>query len=128
MAIPYASIDSGYIYDPYKKLDCLFSDFFEAENSQSYLFNGKITSFPWIIQQKQNDPPAIALEVQQQLRVLFLQYFDDCEVICEATDTSINSYDLYFYATVRQDQATASLNKVMSMSDTKIKESLTIRN
>lgn len=107
MAAPYPSIDGGYITDPSKKLDCLMSDFFEAEHSQSYLFFTQVTSFPYILQQYQSDPNEIINQLRLRLRPYLLRYFDDVDVECAISDNdTTTSYSIRLYVEVQQDGAT----------------------
>jgi hypothetical protein len=104
MAAPYPSIDAGYINDPAKKLDCLMSDFFEAEHSQSYLFFNQVTSFPWILQQYQSQPEEIVNQLRVRLRPYLLRYFDDVQVECALVNNeTTTTYSIRLYTEVMQD-------------------------
>lgn len=128
MTIPYPSIDSGYIYDPNKKLANLLSDFFEAEISQSYLFKGSISSLPGILQQNDGQPDATADSIRLQLEVYLKKYFDDLEVECATQpNESATTYDLLLSVNVRQAGETASLNQVLKIDGTKLTDSLAFR-
>lgn len=104
MAAPYPSIDAGYINDPAKKLDCLMSDFFEAEHSQSYLFFNQVTSFPWILQQYQSQPEEIVNQLRVRLRPYLLRYFDDVQIECALVNNeTTTTYSIRLYTEVMQD-------------------------
>lgn len=126
--IPYPSIDSGFIYDPGKKLDALMSDFYESEQAQSYLFKSQITSFPYILQQYPNDSDAVIQAVKSSLRNLFLKYFDDCNVETAIEDTtSATRYDIRIYVVVTQEDQTVKLYNRLKISGTKLEESMAVR-
>lgn len=128
MAVAYPSIDAGFIVDPTKKLACILSDFMEAEYSQSYLFLGTISSLPWIIQQNQDDPNAVANAVRMQLQACTTRYFDDVQIECNAvTSVSATSYDLQLYVRARQGTEEITAYKLLKIQENKFKESVDIR-
>lgn len=126
--VPYPSIDAGYIYDPGKKLDCLMSDFYEAENAQSLLFRGSIASLPYIIQQNPNDDTGVINDIRTTLTSYLSKYFDDVlvEVAKENTNSS-TSYSLRLFVQVTQGNETTDLYSRLKINGTKLEESLTIR-
>jgi hypothetical protein len=131
MAAPYPSIDAGYIHDPAKKLDCLMSDFFEAEHSQSYLFFNQVTSFPWIIQQYQTDPNEIINQLRVRLRPYLLRYFDDVDIECALIDNQVTttSYSIRLYVEVQQDGALPVnlVNQINISDNNKFERSIALR-
>lgn len=128
MPIPYISVDAGLIYDPGKKLDCLLSDFFEAEYSQSYLFHGSISSLPWILQQYQDDTALTASTIRNQLLVYLGLYFDSVEVETGVEETaSLTGYNIRVFVQVTQGDQTVTLYNRLKISGTKLEESIKIR-
>ena len=128
MSIPYISIDAGLIHDPGKKLDCLLSDFFEAEYSQSYLFHGSISSLPWILQQYQDDTALTASTIRNQLLVYLGLYFDTVEVESGVEETgSLTGYNIRVFVQVTQGDQTVTLYNRLKISGTKLEESIKIR-
>lgn len=126
--IPYPSLDSGYIYDPGKKLDALMSDFYEAEHAQSYLFRGSITSLPYILQQYPDNSDEVINKIRTYLRAYLLKYFDD--VIVETSEdggVSATSYNIRLYIKVYQGIQTVELYNRLKISGTKLEESLKVR-
>lgn len=128
MAIPYPCIDTGYIYDPSKKLDRLMSDFYEAEYSQSYLFYGSITSFPWILQMYQSDGDLVSSKMRSKLMTYLEKYFDSVEVESSVLDNGTAvSYDLSLYINVTQGAAVVNLQQILKIKDNKLEVSLKLR-
>lgn len=130
MAAPYPSIDAGYINDPTKKLDCLMSDFFEAEHSQSYLFFNSITSFPWIIQHYQNSPEEILNQLRLRLRPYLLRYFDDIELECALKESdSATTYSIRLYVEVKQEgsEPVTLINRIDVSNNNKFERTISIR-
>ena len=127
--VPYPSIDSGYIYDPGKKLDALISDFYEAEHAQSYLFKGGIISLPYILQQHPNDMDGVMNAIRTQLRSYLLKYFDDVvvEVGEDKSSTTSVSFNLILYIKVTQEGSSVDLYSRLKVTGTKLEESLAIR-
>ncbi len=129
MAAPYPSIDAGYINDPRKKLDCIMSDFFEAEYSQSYLFCNSITSFPWILQNYQSDPDEMINQLRLRLRPYVLRYFDDIELECAIEDNlTTTDYGIRLYVQVKQEgEEPVTLYNRLKIKDDKFQRSIAIR-
>ena len=128
MAIPYPCIDTGYIYDPGKKLDRLMSDFYEAEWSQSYLFQGAITSFPYILQMYQDDTTKVANKTRDSLVTYLGKYFDNVEIESGVMETnSSTSYNLRIYVAVTQGLEVVKLSTQLKVSGTQFEKSLQIR-
>ena len=128
MVIPYQSVDQGYVFDPSKKLDCLMSDFFEAEYSQSYLFYGSITSLPWIIQTYQSDPTVAASKIREHLMKYLEKYFDFVEVETGVMDNaSATSYSLRLYIHVTQGTSSVKWDKALRITGTQFEKSIAIR-
>lgn len=124
MPIPYACIDTGYIYDPAKKLDNLMSDFYEAENSQSYLFTGHISSFPYIIQMYERDPEVVVAKFRDTLTKYLGKYFDTVAVEAVKADSdSSTSYDLRARVVVTQDDITINFHDQLRITGTSFEKS-----
>lgn len=125
MTIPYPCLDTGYLYDPGKKLDRIMSDFYESEWSQSYLFAGSISSFPYILQNYQDDPQTVANKTRDSLTRLVGKYFDSCEVQTgEIEGESSTSYDLRLYLTAKQGDETVNLWQQIKVTGTQFEKTL----
>lgn len=82
--------EDGWVNNSVKLADKLLSDFFISDYSQTYLYSGAVSSFPWIIQNKQGNVTETAALVQSTLNVYFSRYFNN--VVVESQDqTSADS-------------------------------------
>lgn len=82
--------EDGWVNNSVKLADKLLSDFFISDFSQTYLYSGAVSSFPWIIQNKQGNIAETAALVQKTLNVYFSRYFNN--VVVESQDqTSVDS-------------------------------------
>lgn len=82
--------EDGWVNNSVKIADKLLSDFFISDFSQTYLYSGAVSSFPWIIQNKQGNITETAALVQSTLNVYFSRYFNN--VVVESQDqTSADS-------------------------------------
>jgi hypothetical protein len=82
--------EDGWVNNSVKLADKLLSDFFISDFSQTYLYSGAVSSFPWIIQNKQGNIVETAALVQSTLNVYFSRYFNN--VVVESQDqTSADS-------------------------------------
>lgn len=82
--------EDGWVNNSVKIADKLLSDFFISDFSQTYLYSGAVSSFPWIIQNKQGNITETAVLVQSTLNVYFSRYFNN--VVVESQDqTSADS-------------------------------------
>lgn len=128
MAIPYPCVDAGYIFDPGMKLDMLMSDFYEAENSQSYLFNGSITSFPQILQTYQSNPAVVVNRTQDALSNILGKYFDNVDVHVNAVESnSATSYNLRMTLKVVDGLETVNFYTQLKVSGTQFEKTLQTR-
>lgn len=128
MATPYFSIDTGLIHDPGKKLDCLITDFYEAEYGQSYIFYGSVSSLPWLLQQNQDDPTGAAREIRNQLEIYLGRYFDLVEVeVAPQESDSTTKYDLMLYIGVTDEGRKVTLYQQLKIAGTKLEQSIEIR-
>ena len=128
MTIPYPCLDTGYIFDPGKKLDRVMSDFYEAEFSQSRLFYGSISSFPYILQKWQDDPYVVSTKAKDTLTTLLGKHFDSCEVEFASDQTESNlTYNLRSFISVTQDGQTVTLWEQLKITGTQFERSLATR-
>ena len=104
------------------------SDFYEAEYSQSRLFHGSISSFPYIIQKWQDDPITVASKTRDVLNVYLGKYFDNCEVQMTSDELPNSvSYNLRSFVSVTQDGKTVNLWEQVKVTGTQFERSLVSR-
>lgn len=123
-ALPSLS-EHGWITNSIELADKIFSYFFISEFSQTYLFNNKIASLPYILQQNQDDLQKMASDVKYWLSQSFSNYFQNVEVSADVNpnDNNPNKYQLTLYVQFTDKEGkTYSLGRLIEISD------LTIRN
>lgn len=123
-ALPSLS-EYGWITNSIELADKIFSYFFVSEFSQTYLFNNKIASLPYILQQNQDDLQKMASDVKYWLNQSFSNYFQNVEVSADVNpnDNNPNKYQLTLYVQFTDKEGkTYSLGRLIEISD------LTIRN
>lgn len=123
-ALPSLS-EHGWITNSIELADKIFSYFFVSEFSQTYLFNNKIASLPYILQQNQDDLQKMASDVKYWLNQSFSNYFQNVEVSADVNpnDNNPNKYQLTLYVQFTDKEGkTYSLGRLIEISD------LTIRN
>ena len=80
-------------------IDKLMAHFFVSENSQTSIFPGKITSFPYLLQKYRTDPNGLATATQNALFDYFSRGFNnvatDCTIVDNMPDTSSLSLSIY---------------------------------
>lgn len=78
IAVPTLSED-GWVKSTEERADYLFSHFFVAEYSQTFLYTSQVASFPYIIQKNQGRPDEAAEELKNTLTIYFSRYFNSVE-------------------------------------------------
>lgn len=118
-AIPTLSED-GWVVSPIKIADYLFSYFFTSEYSQTYLFNDRIASLPYIMQNAQGDLNKLSSDVTNWLRLIFSNYFINTNI--EATTIqdpkNNNNYQLNILVEFTgMDGKSYSLGRLLEIND-----------
>jgi len=80
---------SGWITTPSLKADYLLACFFASEASQSYCFNGRITSLPGLVQQYGNNNLQFQDRIKTAIATMLEGYFDNVfvDATVKTTDT-----------------------------------------
>lgn len=118
-AIPTLSED-GWVTNPIKIADYLFSYFFTSEYSQTYLFNSKIASLPYIIQDTQGDLNRLSGDVTNWLKLLFSNYFVNINIEANTTQDpkNPNNYQLTILVEFTDaDGKSYSLGRLLEVND-----------
>ena len=74
---------NGWIETVEGKADYLMSYFFTSQRSQSYLYNGNISSLPYIVAVYGTDTAELKLHINSDLSDLLLPYFDEVDIIVD---------------------------------------------
>lgn len=77
----------GWITSTPSIADALISHFFVSEYSQTLLYPGQVASFPWIIQNNQNDMVSTVRQMKAVLLAYFSRYFTD--VVIDLTQKEV---------------------------------------
>lgn len=129
-AIPALSED-GWVTNPIKIADLLFSYFFTSEYSQTYLFNNKIASLPYIMQNTQGDLNKLSGDVANWLKLLFSNYFNNIVVESgtEQDPKNPNKYQLTILVQFTDNAGkTYSLGKLLEINDLIVQKIITQNN
>jgi hypothetical protein len=76
--------DDGWVYSNEKVTDYLLCHFFEAEYSQTYIYDNKVSSLPYLLFRNNNNPTELCREMISTLQRYFGRYFND--VVVEVSD------------------------------------------
>lgn len=85
----------GWVKDPARQLVILYAHALVADGIQSTLFNGNVTSLPYITALYQNNPVELTNEIENSLTAYFDRFFVTTNVNVSYTQTNVNKYDLY---------------------------------
>jgi hypothetical protein len=115
----------GWVNSPAVKADVLMAHFFEANKSQTNLYGPNVSSLQWLIQQKGNDPNALASAVESALSAYLGRYFDGASIsvqaLLENPDTDQSRYSLRVQGTITAEGKEYSLEKLLELNDGKFK-------
>lgn len=115
-----------------EKVDYLVSDFFCAEASQSYLFDGSIASLTRLIQYHQGDISGLIDGVRNTLQTYLRAYFEDVIIdVSSNANTAANptsSVELRIYCQVVENGKQYSIGHLLSTSGDKISKIIKFNN
>lgn len=113
---------SGFITDPRKTLDLIFSSYLLSDASQSNTFQGVVISLPKRIQLFNGNPDIFVEDVRTDLLSCLSRYFDQSNVQVNYKDideTPDHTLHIYIGATVARDNITYDLARTISITDSK---------
>lgn len=123
--------EDSWVDSPVKQADYLFSTFFVADYSQTYLYKDKVSSLPYILQNNTGDVTRTCTEVQTTLSSYFSRYFNN--VVVEVTEvpnpeaTSKAQISIYVKF-ADKDNKEHVLGKLLQYQDTIISKVVTLNN
>lgn len=119
-----------WVSSPQKKFDFMMSHFFVAEYSQDYLFHGRITSLPWIVQETAGDVTACCSLIQTSLRGYLERGFISAEVdAAELPSEDSSRAEIRIYVTCQDADGTVlNLGKILRAQEGNIVEIVDIIN
>lgn len=123
--------EDGWLTSSVSKADALFSHFILSDYSQTYIYYGNITSFPWILQKNQGNIKSLINDLQNSLTLYFGRYFNNVQV--ESTEEpNLNSPSkqiITIYISFEDsDNKVYNLAKLLEISDLKVKKIIDISN
>lgn len=132
MVTPVPSLGgTGWVTEIAERADKLTSYFFISDYSQSTLYEGNITSLPWLIQQFGQDETALVRETREALQVYFGRYFEQVQVdVSTQVDDSEapGTINMRIDVTVYENGQKYSLGRLVSSLDSKITKIITLNN
>jgi len=105
-------------------IDRLFSYFLVAEYSQSYIYNGKIASMPWLLYKYKDNINKLESEIESTLTELYERYFIETSVLV-TIDSDLNDSKLFIIISITVKDIESkeyTLRKSMDIVDSKIKK------
>lgn len=96
--IPYPDLD-GWEHDSQRIGELIFSHFLASNYSQTFIYQGNISSLAYLIQQYQNLPSELTTHLRTTLTNLFNRYFTSSNVEVRITDSISlpGSLDLHIF-------------------------------
>lgn len=123
--------EDGWVNSSIKVADNLLSDFFLSEYSQSYIYNGTISSLPWIIQHTQGDMTKTITLSEKTLSEYFSKYFNNVVVevaeVLNSEDPSKGQISIYISFTDSENKQ-HNVAKMLEIADMKIQQVININN
>lgn len=122
--------EDGWVDSTPRKADYMMAHFVAADFSQSYIYAGKVTSFPYILAVNQGNMGAILSQTQHALMNYFSAYFQQVDVSVtevpnDGSSVAIISIVINFIDASGQTYSFAKLIKTM---DSKFLEIVDINN
>lgn len=117
--------EDGWVRSPQQVGDYIFSHFYLAEKSQSYMYAGSIASLPALVQKYNDDTNGLQIETQRVLSSYFGRYFGPNNVTVETSvdpETPDSSrYTLSIYVSFSDANGQVyNLGKLVNVMNTKI--------
>jgi hypothetical protein len=123
--------EDGWIRSSVSIADSLFAHFFVAEYSQTHIYNGAVSSFPWIIQETHGDVLRAASLTQDTLHAYFSRFFSDVSVEVSALNDPIdqNKASLTIYVSFKDHDGTLQvLGKLLKIVNSKATQIINLSN
>lgn len=115
----------GWLKQSISVFDQMVGEFFLSEYSQTFLFTGAVSSFPWILQRYKGDLLTICSKTKDTLTTYLSTQFPavEIDVSYKAVADSINRYNLVVYAEVTgTDGEKINLVRLVNFDDTRVFE------
>ena len=123
--------EDGWITSPERTADYLFSNFFVADYSQTYMYPGMIASLPWILQSTQGDTSEAMREIRRTLNAYFSHYFESVEVNVDEVPNEEQPSKVHLSLYVKFIDNSGQervLGKILRLNDTIVEKIIEINN
>lgn len=130
LVVPTLSED-GWVKSTEERADYLFSHFFVSEYSQTALYTGAVSSFPYIIQKNQGDMINTVSDLRTALQIYFSRYFTNVKSEAVHTEDPPKSgkYRINLHVSFTdEDGKDFALARVAEVLDSKLVKVLAINN
>lgn len=115
-----------------ERVDYLLSDFFTSEYSQSYLFQGSISSLTYLIQRYQGNVSSLTEATRVMLQSYFNSYFESVliDVTSDAgtVDNESNLVSLSIYCQITENGKQYSVARLVQSIDSKLQKIVDLNN
>ena len=108
---------NGWVTDPTILLNTLFAQCLVADYSQSTIYDGTITSIPYLVATYQDNPLVMATKLEEALTLYYSRYFVQVTVLVTYSDVPDILYPLYISIDVIVGGITYSLANVASIKN-----------
>lgn len=121
----------AWITNTSSQVDLMFSHFFASDYSQSYIYESKVSSFAWVLQQAQGDISYTCTLLRSTLQTYFGRFFQTVTVEVKEDETTSNSsaaaINIYVQVTDHTG-AQVTLGKVINNLGTKLQTIINLNN
>ena len=111
------SLGLGWIVDPPHQLNTMFAHALVADNSQSTVYAGNITSIPYLIATYQTSQIEMATELEASLQTFFSRVFPITSVTVDYDEAVGNKYQLYVSINVTANGNNYSLSAAIAVDN-----------
>jgi hypothetical protein len=123
--------EDSWVSSPLKKADYLFSTFFVADYSQTYLYKGRVSSFPYILQSTLGNVSETCAVTRETLLTYFTRFFNNVVVEVEEVPNleAPSKAQISIYVRFTDiDKKEHVLGKMLQYQDTIISKIITMNN
>lgn len=113
---------SGWVTALHEKADLLLSHLFAADLTQSFLYDGQVTSIQGIVEQYSNDPVKLSGAMQDAVTKYFTRYYSSPIVETTLNDidpATTNGVNLNIWIQVVENGQTYSLGAILNVVNSK---------
>lgn len=132
MAVVMPSLsEDGWVVYPGSIVDYAFAHFFLSDYSQSYIYNGAVSSFAWVIEESQGDYMKLQNLMTVTLQNYLGRYFSKVTVDCDVREstTNPNLREMYLYVSVTDNEGKEHVvGKMLNYENNKVLSVVNVNN